>query len=80
MDHIFVSALPFKINEDQLRRLFEPYGNVKSIEIFADWENARSEPYAHILMDNGKEAIACLDGKQIGSTYLRVNQLIKLEP
>jgi RNA recognition motif-containing protein len=75
MDTLFVSALPFKATEAELKTLFEQYGRVHSVEIFADWINASFEPYAHIRMDQADEAIVRLDGKIIGSTYLRVNHL-----
>ena len=76
MQTLFVSALPFKATEAELRTLFEQYGRVQSVEIFADWVDASFEPYAHIRMDQPDEAIEALDGKIIGSTYIRVNRLV----
>ena len=78
MSIIFVSALPFKISESELRGLFAPFGRIESIAIHADWENASYEPYAHIKMENAEKAINALDGKMIQSTYLRVNTLVSL--
>lgn len=78
METLFVSALPYRITEDKLRELFSPYGEIQSISICADWDNATFEPYAHITMSNVESAIAELDGYVINSTYLRVNVLVHL--
>ncbi len=80
MTTVFVSALPFKITERELRALFERYGKVGSVQIFADWENGLTESYAHLSMENAAQAIKELDGLQIDSTYLRVNELIRVKP
>ncbi len=79
MDTLFVSALPFKVTEAELSALFAPYGEVGTVSITADWENASFEPYAHVQVSNPDEAIAALDGYIINSTYLRVNKLVLLK-
>jgi len=73
---VSVSALPFRMQEDALRALFEPYGSVHSVTIHADWLNPSREPCAQIQMENAGDAIRELDGKQVGLTHLRVNELI----
>jgi RNA recognition motif-containing protein len=79
METLFVSALPFKVTDQELRSLFQPYGEIRSITIHADWEKATYEPYAHIEMNNADAAIRALDGLILGPTYLRVNKLINLD-
>ena len=79
MDTLFVSALPFRITEYQIRDLFAPFGQVQSVRVYADWENASYEPYAHVVMDNTEQAIEALDGVIINSTYLRLNKLVQLD-
>jgi hypothetical protein len=74
---VFVSALPFECDEGTLREIFQGHGTIHSVEVFADWAGATYEPYAHIKMDNAEAAVESLDGLQIGSTYLRVNLLVK---
>nr|AEQ20526.1 RNP-1 like RNA-binding domain protein [uncultured bacterium CSLC2] len=78
MEKVFISALPFKVTEPELQAYFEPYGQVTSLELHADWEEASFEPYAVVEMENAEDAIKALDGKIIGSTYLRVNKLVVL--
>jgi RNA recognition motif-containing protein len=77
MRKIFVSCLPIEIKGSELKHIFEEYGTVHSIKIYADWKNASFEPYAHVIMDNSEQAIKALDGKQIGMNYLRINKIPK---
>lgn len=79
MEDVFVSALPFRISENELKDLFQEYGQVESITMFTDWDDARFEPYAHIRMTNSDAAIQALDGLIINSTYLRVNPVVTLK-
>ncbi|MBA4388816.1 MAG: hypothetical protein C0404_12605 [Verrucomicrobia bacterium] len=73
---VFVGALPFRMCEGALRALFEPYGEVKSVAIHANWQEPDGEPCAHIEMENSAEAIEALDGTQVGLTHLRVHELV----
>jgi RNA recognition motif-containing protein len=79
MDTLFVSALPFRVTEKQIRDLLAPFGSVQSVQLYADWDNASFEPYAHVVMQNPERAIDALDGAIINSTYLRLNKLVKLD-
>ncbi len=73
-DLLFVGALPFGSTEDSIRKLFEPFGPVLRVTVKADWENPTFEPHAFVALKNIKDAIAKMDGKKIGNTYLRVHE------
>lgn len=74
---LFVGAIPFGSKEDTIRTLFEPYGPVYSVTVKADWEHPTFEPHAEVELQNVREAIAGMDGKKIGNTYLRVHEGVR---
>ena len=71
---LYVGAIPFGSKEDTIRKLFLPFGPVYRVTTVADWENPTFEPHALVELQNPKEAIAKMDGKKIGNTYLRVHE------
>lgn len=74
MKTLYLSALPYRTNEDSIRALAEPYGPVGRIQLFADWENPTFEPYALIEIERIAEAVEGLDGMKIGNMHLRAHE------
>ena len=77
MKNIFVGNLDFNTAEDELRKLFETYGQVDRITILTDRDTGRSRGFGFVEMTNGEEgdkAIAALNGTQIGGRTLNVNE------
>src|SRR5215831_3136153 len=75
--NIFVGNLSFNTSEDELRQLFEPYGQVDRVSILTDRETGRSRGFGFVEMTNGEEgekAIAGLNGSQLGGRTLNVNE------
>jgi RNA recognition motif-containing protein len=73
--NIYVGNLTFQTTEDDLRRLFEPYGEVTRAQVTTDRETGRSRGFGFVEMaSGGDEAIAALDGKDIGGRTLTVNE------
>jgi RNA recognition motif-containing protein len=58
--NIFVSSLSFKTNSEELKRLFEAYGEVASARIITDRETRRSKGYGFVEMPNESEANAAI--------------------
>lgn len=81
---IYVSSLPFNTNKQDLVKLFEKFGSVSAVEIFADWQNPTHEPYAYVTLTGNNleqvesDAIEELDGIKIGRTHLRVHKKVTL--
>jgi len=73
---IFVGNLAFKVNRDELRRLFEEYGTVHSVRIMTDRVTRRPRGFAFVEMDEKAVAAAIkgLDGKEFYGRNLRVNE------
>lgn len=77
MKNIFVGNLNFNTSEDELRQLFETYGQVDRVSIMTDRDTGRSRGFAFVEMTNGEDgekAIAALNGSQLGGRTLNVNE------
>ncbi len=77
MKNIFVGNLDFNTGEDELRRLFEAYGQVDRVSIMTDRDTGRSRGFGFVEMANaeeGEKAIAGLNGSQVGGRTLNVNE------
>ena len=77
MKNIFVGNLDFNTSEDELRTMFEAYGQVDRVSIMTDRETGRSRGFGFVEMANpeeGEKAIAGLNGSQVGGRTLNVNE------
>lgn len=77
MKNIFVGNLSFNTSEDELRQVFEAYGQVDRVSILTDRETGRSRGFAFVEMTNteeGEKAIAGLNGSQLGGRTINVNE------
>jgi cold-inducible RNA-binding protein len=77
LKNIFVGNLSFNTSEEELRQLFETYGQVDRVSIMTDRDTGRSRGFGFVEMTNaedGEKAIAALNGSQIGGRTLNVNE------
>ncbi len=77
MKNLFVGNMSFQTTEDDLRALFEPFGQITRIHIATDRETGRARGFAFVEMANDEEAakaITALDGKEVGGPNLKVNE------
>jgi cold-inducible RNA-binding protein len=73
---IYVGNLPFSADEEQVRALFEQYGNVISVAMITDRETGRFRGFCFVEMDddNADAAIEALNGYDMGGRALRINE------
>ncbi len=73
---IYVGNLAWSATEAELRDLFSPIGTVHSVAVITDRETGRSRGFGFIEMDDADadKAIAELDGRELGTRPLRVNE------
>lgn len=74
--NIYVGNLPYSTSEDDLGKLFETYGSVKSVKIVTDKFSGKSRGYGFVEMaeePSGSEAIDKLNGKDFNGRELRVS-------
>jgi len=75
--NIFVGNLSFNTNEDELRQLFEAYGQVDRVSIMTDRDTGRSRGFGFVEMasnEDGEKAITALNGSQVGGRTINVNE------
>ena len=77
MKNIFVGNLSFNTNEDELRQMFEPFGQVDRVSIMTDRDTGRSRGFGFVEMasnEDGEKAITALNGSQVGGRTINVNE------
>ncbi len=75
--NIYVANINFKATDDQLREVFEAYGEVSSARIIMDKMSGRSRGFGFVEMPNdehAKEAIEKLNGYEMMEKVLSVNE------
>jgi len=75
--NIFVGNLNFKIEENELKEIFEDYGDVDSAKIITDKFTGRSKGFGFIEMPNDSEAnkaIEELNGGELEGRNIVVNE------
>jgi RNA recognition motif-containing protein len=81
--NIFVGSLPFKIEEADLKELFEAFGEVTSVKIINDRESGRSKGFGFVEMaddEAANKAIAELNGSEVAGRNIVVNQAEDKKP
>jgi len=73
---IFVGNLPFRLKAEEIREIFEPYGEVYSVKLIYDRETGRPRGFGFIEMDdeNVTKAIEGLNGTDCQGRPLIVNE------
>ena len=75
--NIYVGNLDFKVNEDDLKHIFEEYGQVSDTVVISDKFTSRSKGFGFVTMDNqaeGKKAIEELNGATYENRTMVVNE------
>ena len=74
---LYVGNLSFDTSVQDLEQVFGEIGTVDSTNIIEDRDTGRSRGFAFIEMstkEEGQNAIAQLDGKEVGGRSLKVNE------
>ncbi len=80
---IYVGNLPFVTTPEELRELFESYGEVISAKVITDRDTGRSRGFGFVEMESDSDAnaaIAELNGSQLQGRALRVNEALPRDP
>lgn len=75
--NIYVGNLDYKVDEDDLRGVFEDYGTVGSVQIISDKMSGRSKGFGFVVMESQEEAekaIKALNGATLESREIVVNE------
>jgi RNA recognition motif-containing protein len=75
--NIYVGNLSHDVTEDQLKRAFEAFGEVKSVAIIKDKLTGDPRGFGFVEMPSKEQASAAmqeLDGKDLNGRMLKVNE------
>jgi RNA recognition motif-containing protein len=75
--NIYVGNLSYKVSDQELKEVFEEFGNVISAKVIKDRESGRSKGFGFVEMTNDDEAQAAideLDGAEINGRTVKVNK------
>jgi len=78
--NMYVGSLHFKMNEAELKEVFEEYGEVTSAKIIFDKYSGKSKGFGFVEMPNeaeAKKAIEELNGAEISGRNIIVNESIE---
>jgi cold-inducible RNA-binding protein len=81
--NIYVSNLAYSATDDDLRQLFESYGEVDTIRIITDRDTGQSRGFGFVEMPDSaaaKAAIHGLQGKALAGRSLTVDEARPREP
>ena len=73
---VYVGNLPWSVTDADLQSLFEEFGSVESAQVVTDRDSGRSRGFGFVEMaaNHAAQAIAKLNGHEIESRALRVNE------
>ena len=74
---VYVGNLEYATTDQDLTKMFEPYGTVQTAQVIMDRDTGRSKGFGFVEMNSDQEAqaaIAALNGKEIGGRSLVVNE------
>lgn len=75
--NIYVGNLSFDTTEEQLRKAFEGFGEVSSVNIITDKYSGESRGFGFVEMSNQEAATAAisgLNGQELNGRTLNVNE------
>ena len=74
--NIYVGNLPYDFTEEELRDMFNQFGDVANVKIILDKVTGRSKGFGFVEMaqkDEGKDAIQVLDQSAVRGRNVRVH-------
>jgi len=77
MKNLFVGNMSLQTTENDLRQLFEPFGEVSRVSIITDRDTGRPRGFAFVEMardEDAAKAIAAINGKDVDGRALTVNE------
>ena len=75
--NIYVGNLPYNISEDELKDVFNEFGEIESVNIITDRFSGQSKGFGFVEMPNNSEAdqaIKALNGTDMKGREIKVNQ------
>lgn len=67
---LYVGGLSYSVDDDELKKLFEPFGNVNFVKVIRDFHSGRSKGFGFVEMSTSEEAKTAIENLH-GSIYER---------
>ena len=80
---IYVGNLSFQTSDQDLKNLFDEYGQVNSAAIVTDRDSGRSRGFGFVEMEDDKaamSAISAINGREVDGRSLNVNEARPRQP
>ena len=74
---LFVGSLPWAVDDQKLKEIFEPHGNIVSAKVVTDRNSGRSRGFGFVEMENAedaKKAITELNDSEMDGRNIVVNE------
>ena len=74
---LFVANFNEDTTEEDLDELFRPFGKVRNVSIFTDWETGKSRGFGFVEFDDTRDAeraIEELDSRRWNGRHLKVSE------
>ena len=74
---LYVGNLAYSVGDNDLQKMFTPFGNVSSAQVIKDRDNGRSKGFGFVELgtsQEGQAAITALNGKDVDGRALVVNE------
>ncbi|HZW40119.1 MAG: RNA recognition motif domain-containing protein [Syntrophothermus sp.] len=74
---LFVGSLPWAVNDETLKTVFEEHGTVLSAKVITDRQTGKSRGFGFVEMENDTEAsaaITALNGKDLKGRSIIVSE------
>ena len=75
--NIYVGNLALNVTEDDLKEIFDPFGEVDSVKIIKDRYSGESRGFGFVEMPSGGDgqaAIQSINGKELKGLKIKVNE------
>ena len=75
--NIYVGNLPYSVDRDELRGIFEQYGEVSAARVVSDRETGRSKGFGFVEMpdnEQARQAVEALNGQEVDGRKIVVNE------
>ena len=74
---LFVARLDYEVTEDDLTKVFSPFGEIKDLHIASDRETGKSKGFAFVTFQNikdWKKAISQLNNKELNGRKISIQE------
>ncbi len=60
--NIYVKNLPLTVSNEDLRKCFEPFGKVETVEIITNTRTGDPKDYGFVVMSREEDAVRAIEG------------------